>query len=269
ATGVVSATGGAAGNEGAADASADSAPSRASLAASDIGWRDFFTDAHLQEVIALALANNRGLRVAGLHSERARAACRGQRGALLPSLQAVGAFTKESIPGSVTGFGIPLNESYYSANLGVSAFQLDLFGRVRSLTHSALEQYFAQDETRRSAQLTLIAEIANAYLTLASDRELQRLAQQTLASQQQSFDLTRRRYDTGAASGLDLAQAETTVESARADVEHYGGVVQTQIDALTLLVGSPIASELLPGDFAGQVVGLAALPAGVPSAVLL
>jgi multidrug efflux system outer membrane protein len=267
--GTEDATAGAAGNDGAAGASGAEAPSRTAQAASDIGWRDFFIDAHLQQLIALALANNRDLRVAVLNIERARAAYRIQRGALLPSLQAVGAYTKQSIPAVLTGFGLPLNQSYYSAELAVSAYQLDLFGRVRSLTHAALEQYFAQEETRRSTQLSLIAEIANAYLTLASDRELQRLAQQTLASQQQSFDLTRRRHDTGAASGLDLAQAETTVESARADVEHYGGVVQTDIDALTLLVGSVIPPELLPNDFAGQVAGLAPLPAGMPSAVLL
>ncbi len=237
--------------------------------ASDIGWRDFFTDARLQGLIALALANNRDLRVAVLNIERARAAYRVQRAALLPSLQTVGAVSKESIPAAVTGFGFPINQSYYSATLDLSAFQLDLFGRVQSLTHAALEQYFAQEESRRSAQLSLIAEIANAYLTLASDRELQRLAQQTLASQQQSFDLTRRRHDSGAASGLDLAQAETTVDSARADVEHYGGTVQTDIDALTLLVGAAIPVELLPNDFGAQVVGLTPLPAGLPSAVLL
>jgi len=104
---------------------------------------------------------------------------------------------------------------------------------------------------------------------LASDRELQRLAQQTLASQQQSYELTRKRHDSGAASGLDLAQAETTVQSARADLERYGGTVQTDIDALTLLVGSPVDPSLLPQDFGQQVVELAPLPAGLPSGVLL
>ena len=243
-----------------------------SRAASDIGWREFFTDARLQQLIALALENNRDLRVAVLNIERARATYRIQRAALLPSLQAVGSHTKESIPAAISGFPTAdsyFTESYYSAGLALTSFQVDLFGRVRSLTHSALEQYFAQEESRRSTQLSLIAEIANAYLTLASDRELQHLAQQTLASQQQSFELTRKRHDSGAASGLDLAQAETTVQSARADVERYGGTVQTDIDALTLLVGSPVDPSLLPPDFGQQVVEVTPLPAGLPSAVLL
>lgn len=245
------------------------AAAAAARAASDIGWREFFTDPRLQQLIALALRNNRDLRVAVLNIESARANYRIQRAALLPSLQADAALNKESVPAAVSGFGFPITESYYSAGLALTAFEIDLFGRARSLTHSALEQYFAQEETRRSTQLSLIAQIANAYLTLASDRELQRLAQQTLVSQQQSYELTRKRHDSGAASGLDLAQAETTVQSARADLERYGGTVQTDIDALMLLVGSAIDPSLLPADFGQQVVELTPLPAGLPSAVLL
>lgn len=237
--------------------------------ASDIGWREFFTDARLQQLIALALTNNRDLRVAVLNIERARASYRIERAALLPSVQATAAHTRQSIPAAVTGFGFPVVDSYYSAGFALASFQLDLFGRVRSLTHAALEQFFAQAENRRSAQLSLIAQITNAYLTLASDRELQRLAQQTLTSQQQSYELTRKRHDSGAASGLDLAQADTTVQSARADLERYSGTVQTDVDALTLLVGSPIDASLLPAGFSQQVVELAPLPAGLPSGVLL
>jgi multidrug efflux system outer membrane protein len=246
------------------------------LEASDIGWREFFTDPRLQQLIALALANNRDLRVAVLNIERAQATYRIQRAALMPSIQAFASYTNESIPAAVSGFGvsgpqqaITFKETYYSAGLSLASFQLDLFGRVRSLTHAAVEEYFAQAENRRSAQLSLIAQIANAYLTLASDHELQRLAQQTLASQQQSYELTRKRHDSGAASGLDLAQAETTVQSARADLERYGGTVQTDIDALTLLVGNAIDPSLLPADFGQQVVEVIPLPAGLPSGVLL
>ena len=241
--------------------------------ASDIGWREFFTDARLQQLIALALTNNRDLRVAVLNIERARATYRIQRAELLPSIQAVGGYTNVSTPAAVSGFGpqqqITFKEAYYSAGLALASFQIDLFGHVRSLTHAALEQYFAQAENRRSAQLSLISQVTNAYLTLASDRELQRLAQQTLTSQQQSFELTRKRHDSGAASGLDLAQAETTVESARADLERFSGTVQTDIDALVLLVGSPVDPGLLPEGFDQQVVELAPLPAGLPSGVLL
>lgn len=267
----VDATAGAATSDDAApsDQAAPAASVPTAREASDIGWREFFTDPRLQQLIALALSNNRDLRVAVLNIQSARANYRIQRAALLPSLQAVGTYNKESVPAAVTGFGFPVTESYYSASLALTAFQLDLFGRTRSLTRTALEQYFAQEETRRSTQLSLIAEIANAYLTLASDRELQHLAQQTLVSQQQSYELTRKRHDSGAASGLDLAQAETTVQSARADLERYSGTVQTDTDALMLLVGSSIDPSLLPNDFGQQVVELSPLPASLPSVVLL
>ena len=151
----------------------------------------------------------------------------------------------------------------------MSSFELDLFGRVRSLTHAALEQYLAQEQARRSAQLSLIAQIANTYLTLASDRELQRLAQQTLKSQEDSFGLTEKRHAIGAVSALDLAQAQTTVESARADAARYDGNIAQDIDALALLVGAPVDATLLPEDFGASTVGIAALPPGVPSTVLL
>jgi multidrug efflux system outer membrane protein len=140
---------------------------------------------------------------------------------------------------------------------------------VRSLTHAALEQYAAQEQARRSAQLALIAEVANAYLTLASDRELERLARQTLESQEHSFALQEKQHETGTVSGLDVAQSQTTVEQARADSARFEGNVAQDIDALTLLVGTSIDPALLPAQFDSDALGLEPLPAGVPSAVLL
>ena len=187
--------------------------------ARDIGWRDFFLDTRLDRLIDLALANNRDLRVAVLNIERARAQYRIQRAALLPSIDAQGSFTRQKIPASST-YGIPTPISgYFDADLSITSYEVDLFGRVRSLTHAALEQYVAQEQARRSAQLTLIAEVANAYLTLASDRELERLARQTLESQEHSFTLQEKQHETGTVSGLDVAQSQTTVEQARRDVE--------------------------------------------------
>jgi outer membrane protein, multidrug efflux system len=249
--------------------SPNEAGTAASVAAWDIGWRDFFADARLQQLIAQALANNRDLRVAVLNIQLARAQYRVQRSNLLPAVNATGSFTKEKLPSAVSGVGFPITESFYEVGVGVSSFELDLFGRVRSLTHAALEQYLAQEQARRSAQLSLIAAIANAYLTLASDRELQRLAQDTLKSQEDSFGLTQKRHAIGAVSGLDLAQAQTTVESARADAARYEGNIAQDIDALTLLVGAPVDAGLLPQDFDARTIGLAALPAGLPSTVLL
>jgi outer membrane protein, multidrug efflux system len=245
------------------------ASTAASVAAWDIGWRDFFADARLQQLIGQALANNRDLRVAVLNIQLARAQYRVQRSNLLPAVNASGSYTKQKLPAVETGLPFSITESFYQVGVGVSSFEIDLFGRVRSLTHAALEQYLAQEQARRSAQLSLIAQIADAYLTLASDRELQRLAQDTLKSQEDSFRLTQQRHAIGAVSGLDLAQAQTTVESARADAARYEGNIAQDIDALTLLVGAPVDAGLLPQDFDANTLGLNALPAGLPSTVLL
>ena len=238
-------------------------------AAADIGWRDFFVDARLQQLIAQALANNRDLRVSILNIQLARAQYRVQRSNLFPAVNATGSYTKEKQPGIEFGVANSITASFYQVGVGVSSYELDLFGRVRSLTHAALEQYLAQEEARRSAQLSLIAEIADAYLTLASDRELQRLARDTLKSQEDSFALTQKRHAIGSVSGLDLAQAQTTVESARADAARYDGNIAQDIDALTLLVGAPVDAQLLPQDFDSSSMGLDELPAGLPSTVLL
>ncbi|MFI4868564.1 MAG: efflux transporter outer membrane subunit [Steroidobacterales bacterium] len=250
-------------------ATAGAAAMAATVAAWDIGWRDFFADARLQQLVAQALANNRDLRVAVLNIQLARAQYRVQRANLLPPINASAAYTKEKLPAVVTGLPYSITESYYQAGVGITSFELDLFGRVRSLTHAALDQYLAQEQARRSAQLSLIAAVADAYLTLASDRELQRLAQDTLKNQEASFALTQKRHAIGAVSGLDLAQAQTTVESARADAARYEGNIAQDIDALVLLVGAPVDARLLPQDFDANTIGLQALPAGLPSAVLL
>ena len=239
------------------------------MAASDIGWRDFFPDTRLQQLIGLALANNRDLRVAVLNIDKARAQYHIQRAALLPSLDAPGSFIREKLPASLTyGIATPTT-GYFEAGLSITSYEVDLFGRVRSLTHAALEQYVAQVEARRSAQLSLIAEVANAYLTLASDRELERLAQQTLRSQEESYALEQKRHETGTASALDLVQSQTTVEQARADAARFEGNVAQDIDALALLIGTSIEPALLPEQFDSKTMGLDPLPAGVPSSVLL
>ena len=237
--------------------------------AREIGWRDFFADPRLQELIARALKSNRDLRVAVLNVALARAQFRVQRAARFPEIDAGGQYTKENIPAAISGVGVPIAESYYQATLAMPSFELDLFGRVRSLSHAALEQYLAQVQARRSAQLSLIAQVATAYLTLASDRELERLAQETLASQEDSYRLTVQRHGAGAVSGLDVAQARTTVEAARFDVARYGGNIEQDIDTLALLVGAPVDPSLLPQAFDGKTFGLESLPAGLPSTVLL
>ena len=230
-------------------------------ATADIGWRDFFTDENLEALIARALANNRDLRVAVLNVEKARAQYRVQRADRVPSLGVNGTMVQ-------TGGDAPTIENY-SVGLGVTEFELDLFGRVRNLSEAALEQYFSQEEARRSAQLSLIAEVANVYLTLAADRDQRRLAQATLGTREESHALSEKRHELGAVSALDVNQSRTQVEAARADAARYAGQVAQDTNALNLLVGAPVAAELLPTALGDQVSGLDALPAGLPSEVLL
>ena len=230
-------------------------------AAADIGWREFFTDPNLEDLIAQALTNNRDLRVAVLNVEKARAQYRIQRADRVPAIDATGAMYRAGSDGRTT--------EVFSASVGVTEFELDLFGRVRNLSESALQRYFAQEETRRSAQLSLIAEVANVYLTLAADQERLRLARATLATREQSYAITEKRHDLGAVSGLDVAQSRTLVEGARADAARYAGQVAQDTNALHLLVGAPVDPQRMPAGFADPVTGIAALPAGLPSTVLL
>src|SRR5690606_38926498 len=146
---------------------------------------------------------------------------------------------------------------------------LDLFGRVRSLSHAALQSYFATEEARRAAQLALVAEVANTYLALAADQELLRVTEARLENQQAAFDLTEKRFELGALSALEVNQARATVEAARSDVARFAGQVAQDTNALTLLVGNTIDPALLPTRFEPAASGLAGLPAGLPSSVLL
>lgn len=241
----------------------DTAPAAGGAqAVSEIGWRDFFTDPKLEQLVAVALENNRDLRVAALNVERARSQYRIQRADRLPSVGIAAAGERSG------GSGVPTS-SIYSAGLGVAAFELDLFGRVHNLSEAALQQFFAQEQARRTVQLSLISEIAATYLTLAADLEAQRVAQATLDAQQASYDLVVKRHQLGAVSGLDLSQAGTTVESARAEVARYAGLVALDVNAVNLLVGTQVGKELLPQGFDLRVSGLAPLPAQLPSQVLL
>jgi multidrug efflux system outer membrane protein len=235
--------------------------------AADITWQEFFIDKQLQELISLALENNRDLRVAALNVERTQALYRVQRAELLPSVNAGATFSKERIPGILSGRGQPSTEELYNVNLGISSWELDLFGRIRSLKDAALQEYLATEQARRSTQISLVAEVANTYLTLAADRELLRLAQETLRTQEATYNLIRRRYEVGASSELDLRQAQTRVDAARVDISRYTAVVAVDENALKLLIGSPVPDGLLPTEL-GTITSLQDISPGVPSDVL-
>ena len=230
-------------------------------AVGEVGWRDVLVDPRLERVVAQALENNRDLRVAMLNVERARAQYRIQRAERVPAVGANVAMER-------TGGDVPTTDSF-TASAGLASFELDLFGRVRNLSEAALQQYFAQEENRRAAQISLISTVANAWMALAADQSLLAIAEDTLRAQEASLRLTERRHELGAVSGLVLAQAQTQVETARADQARYRGQVEQDRHALDLLAGSPVPAGDLPQGFDDGLVAMTALPGGVPSDLLL
>lgn len=225
------------------------------------GWQDFILDARLRQVIALALDNNRDLRVALGNVERARSMYRIQRADRLPAVG--GSVSGERIGGDVA------NSEQYNASVGVSGFELDLWGRVRNLGEAALQQFLAQEQNQRAVQVGLVAETANVWLALAADRERLAIAESTRETYEQSLRLAERRHEIGVISGLELAQAQSQAESARADAAMYRGHVAQDMNALNLLVGMTVDASLLPERFSGDVTGVATLPSGLASDVLL
>lgn len=228
----------------------------------DISWRDFFADPRLQSLIEQALLNNRDLRIAALNVERARAQYRIQRSERLPSIFAEGSANRSGGDAATT-------PDVYSATVGIASFELDLFGRIRNLSDAALRSFLATDQARVATQLALIGEVANAYLTLAADEEQLRIAEATLQSHEASFRLTEQRHQLGAVSTLDLAQARTVVETARADVARFAGRTVRSRNALTLLAGGVVDTGLQPERFSPSTNGLPALPSDLPAQTLL
>jgi multidrug efflux system outer membrane protein len=211
----------------------------------DLPWREFFPDARLQKIIDLALKNNRDLRLAALNVDRARGLYRIQRDELFPRVDSGFKAAKQRVKISGTTGLVTVEE--YSLNLGVSAWELDFFGRIRSLKKKALEEYLATEQARRSAQISLVSEVAGAYFTLAADRESLKLTEATLDAQQASYDLIRRRYEVGLVSELDLRQAQTRVDAAKVDKALFIRLAAQDENALNLLVGSFVPAEILPG----------------------
>ena len=259
------------------------------VAAPDLAWRDFFTDPKLRQVIQLALDNNRDLRVAVLNIAEAHAQYRLQRSEQLPHVGANFDTTYEHVPASVLGVesgvsatpatggvGAAVASSsqavtihYFEGTLGVSNYELDLWGRVRSLSRQALETYLATAEARRAEQISLISQVATAYVSYAADLERRKVAQDTVKSDQTSLNLTQARFQGGIASELDVRQAQSALEQANVGVTTYTTTLAQDVNALTLLVGAKVSPDLLPTPLQDGFVTLADLPAGIGSDVLL
>ncbi|MBN1142763.1 MAG: efflux transporter outer membrane subunit [Deltaproteobacteria bacterium] len=236
--------------------------------AAELDWRELFPDERLQRVIEIALEHNRDLRVAALNVEMARAMYGIQRDTLWPALDAVGSAAKERVPADLSQTGMRMTTERYSVNLGVFSWEIDLFGRLRSLKDQALEEYLASEQGWRGARLLLITEAANAYLTLAMDRENLQLAESTLKAQQTTFDLIRRRYEVGLSSELELRQVQTQVDVARRNVAIYSRLAAQDENALNLLAGTGLPLELLPENLS-SVAAPREVSAGLSSEVLL
>lgn len=237
-------------------------------AATDLRWREFIADERLQSVIEAALKNNRDLRMAALNVERARALYGIQRAELFPTVEAVGSGSKQRVPADLSSSGKTTTSEQYGVNLGISSWEIDFFGRIRSLKDRALEEYLATEQARHGAQILLVSGVANAYLTLAADRENLRLARSTLDTQRAAYGLIRRRFDVGISPELDLRQAQTRVDAARVDFALYSRLAAQDENALDLLVGSKVPANLLP-DNLSLVSPIREISPGVSSDVLL
>jgi multidrug efflux system outer membrane protein len=252
----------------------------APVAAADIASRELFRDERLKWLIGLALANNRDLRTAVLNVQQTQAQYRITRSALFPMVQGSAGFTRSEtsfstatlLPGGYAGAGTgasAANSSYtansFSASVGVTSYELDLFGHVRSQNAQALEQYFQTEEAQRAAQVLLVGQVATQYLTVRETEELLKLSQDTLAAVQASYDLNKATFDAGASNELDLRQSEGQVETARIDVETYQRQLQQALNALQLLLGAPVPGELPPARPFSDAGMVADVPAGLPS----
>jgi len=214
--------------------------------ATDISWREFLADANLQEIIEMALKNNRDLRSAALNVEMARALYGVERASLLPSVNALGTVSKERVPADLSSTGSIHTAKKYSVNMGITSWEIDFFGRIRSLKERALQEYFATQEALQGTKTMLVAAVAQAYLALAADKEALQLASKTLETQEQSYYLIKKRYEYGMASELDLKRSQSQVEAARGDVARYTQMVAQDENGLNLLAGAPVPQKLLP-----------------------
>ncbi|MEJ5359819.1 MAG: efflux transporter outer membrane subunit [Desulfobacterales bacterium] len=236
--------------------------------ARDLSWREVLPDPRLQRVIEMALENNRDLRLAALNVERTRGIYGIQRGEIYPALGAHAEANRLRRSEDLLQYGQPRTITQYSADLGVTAWEIDLFGRIRSLSEQALEEFLAAAEVRRGVELALVAETAQVFLALVADRERLALAEATLATQQAVYGLVNRRWEVGLSSAIDRKRAELPVETARVEAARLTQLVAQGKNALDLLAGAPVPPEWVPGRLADLAPPREVAP-GIPSEVLL
>ena len=234
----------------------------------DLGWRQFFTDPAIQRLIEMALANNRDLRIAMLNIEKVRAQYRIQRADLLPTVSAAAEANSQRLPADMTGTGRAGIVRQYSASLGFSAFELDLFGRIRSLSEQALETFYSTEMDARTAQISLISEVAGVYLQLVSNKELLDITRATYKNRKRQYDLINNKFGEGVASQLELSQAKSIMEEARSNVARYETSVGQTQNYLTLLLGASLPEELPDVRKLSAIHMMPDIPEGLPSSLL-
>lgn len=230
------------------------------------GWRDYFTDPRLQTLIAQALENNRDLRTAALRVQEARAAYGIQRADMLPTVGAQAGMDRSRVPGDLNLTRQPLLGSQYQVGVGLASWEIDFWGRVRSLNDAALQNYLASDAARRAVTLGLIAQVAQSELALRELEERLLLAHQAIASRKESLRIFQRRVDVGSASRLNLTQVQTLLSQAEALGAQLEQARAQQANALALLVGAPVGPT--PATVRLDTLQMPPLRVGLPSDLL-
>lgn len=236
---------------------------------SDIAWKTYFKSDHLKALIERTLENNRNLRKAVLTIEQAKAAYRIQRSDSLPTIAGQGSAARSGVPEDLSATGNSTTGSVLSANLAMTAYELDFFGRVKSLNQAALETYLATEEALLNTRIALIAQTSEAYLAYLAYTKLLLLAKETLAAQQATYTVVRQQYEIGSATQLDQAQAATSVERSRVSIALYTRLTAQAKNAIVLLAGSGVADILDNHETIDTIQFMEDLPTGLPSTILL
>ncbi|MEC8351379.1 MAG: efflux transporter outer membrane subunit, partial [Pseudomonadota bacterium] len=233
-----------------------------------LNWQSFFSNAQLQQLIALTLENNKDIKTAALNVQQVRAMYQIEDSALYPSIDLNASGTRQRLPADLSGTGQATISENYTATVGLTAYEIDLWGKVRNQSEQALQNLYSAEYSLTSVRISLISELVNAWLNYATDKELLALANETLKSQQESLELTRKTFALGAASQLTLSQLESTVATAKVDIANYQRLLKRDKNALDFLVGKTVTADLLPSESIDDVLNLPDVPVGLPSELL-
>lgn len=234
----------------------------------DLNWQQFFANEKLQRLIELTLQHNKDIKLAALNVQQVRALYQIEDSALYPAIDFSASGNRQRVPADLSSTGNAQITESYSATVGMTAYELDLWGKIRNQSDQALQTLYASEQAQTSVKISLISELVNAWLNYAADKEQLALAMETLKSQQQSLTLTEKTYALGAASKLTLAQIQSTVATAKVDIANYQRLLKRDKNALDLLVGQSVTTQLLPVESLDEVLNFPTVPVGLPSELL-